>query len=121
MNYVISGTGTYMDGKTDHIKDVPVGSSKFMFPSAPKDVAAGNAGTGKGGFLLAEASKNSMTFVFYKVDDNDKEAEIYRFVVWSRRKVEGIASSNGIFNDSQRCRVFLIKTSLFFIFIFNLI
>ncbi len=85
MNYVVSGAGAYMDPSQKHFKDVPSGSSKFFFPTSQHDIAIAREGLDKGGMVAAEATKNSMAFVFYtEVGKNVKE--IYRFKVAPRLK-----------------------------------
>lgn len=66
MNYVVSGTGAYMDGSTKHIDDVPPNSSKFFYPTRFWESATGELGLGKGGIVAVDAAKDAMTFTYYK-------------------------------------------------------
>jgi len=80
MNYVVSGTGAYMDGSTKHIDDVPPNSSRFFYPTRFWESATGELGLGAGGIVVVEAKKDAMTFIYYKGNGD----EIYKFSVGPR-------------------------------------
>lgn len=77
MNYVVSGTGAFMDGSTKHVDDVPPNSSKFFYPARFWESAAGEIGLGAGGIVVVEAKKDEMTFIYHKGGGD----VIYRFSV----------------------------------------